>query len=305
MPKLLNQIECTTNLSKSSNIGFRYSSLISQLAEVNRSQHFSKSPLGDLGVKNDNLSYIKKFLFLLVLFTFIEFVSAAQDAKTIVKKMDDNLQGNSNSSVMRMDIIRPKYTRSIEFKNWSLTHDYFMTIVTAPAKEKGQVFMKYKTEMWSFTPSINRIIKLPPSMMSQGWMGSDYSNDDLVKQSSIVNDYTHTLLGEENVDGSLCYKIEMIPNASSNVVWGKIIIWIEKENFLSLKSEYYDEEFFIVRTELGKEVKLFDGKKLPSIIEIIPAEEPDNKTIISIISMDFEIEIDESFFSQQNMKKVR
>jgi outer membrane lipoprotein-sorting protein len=279
MPKLLNQIVCTTNLSK--------------------------SPLEYFRIRAENLSYIMKILFSLVLFTFIEFVSVAQDAKSIVKKMDDNLQGNSNSSVMKMDIIRPKYTRSIEFKNWSLTHDYFMTIVTAPAKEKGQVFMKYKTEMWSFTPSINRIIKLPPSMMSQGWMGSDYSNDDLVKQSSIVNDYTHTLLGEENIDGSLCYKIEMIPNANSNVVWGKILIWIEKENFLNLKSEYYDEEFFIVRTELGKDVKVFDGKKLPSIIEIIPAEEPDNKTVISIISMDFDIEIEESFFSQQNMKKVR
>ena len=105
---------------------------------------------------------------------------------------DNKLQGNSNKSVMKMSIVRPKYTRTIEFKNWSLGRNYFMTYVTAPAKDKGQVFMKYNTEMWSYSPAINRMIKLPPSMMSQGWMGSDYSNDDLVKQSSIVDDYTHT-----------------------------------------------------------------------------------------------------------------
>jgi len=229
----------------------------------------------------------------------------AQNAKDIVKKMDDKLQGNSNKSEMSMTIVRPKYTRTIEFKNWSLSRDYFMTIVTAPAKDKGQVFMKFKTEMWSFNPSINRMIKLPPSMMSQGWMGSDYSNDDLVKQSSIINDYTHTLLGDEIIDGSNCYKIEMIPSATANVVWGKVVTWIEKENFISLKTEYFDEEGYIVRSELGKQIKAFDGRKLPSIMEIIPADEPQNKTVITIISIDFDIEIDESFFSQQNMKRIQ
>jgi len=238
-------------------------------------------------------------------FFFLGFPLYAQVAKDIVIKMDNKLQGNSNKSEMTMSIIRPKYTRTVEFKSWSLSRDYFMTIVTAPAKDKGQVFMKFKTEMWSFTPSINRMIKLPPSMMSQGWMGSDYSNDDLVKQSSIINDYTHTLLTDESIDGKLCYKIEMIPNETANVVWGKVITWIEKENYLSLKSEYYDEEGYIVRSELGKEIKEFDGRLLPSIIEIIPADEPENKTVITIISIDFDIDISESFFSQQNMKRIQ
>jgi outer membrane lipoprotein-sorting protein len=206
---------------------------------------------------------------------------------------------------MTMSIVRPKYTRTIAFKNWSLGREYFLTYVTAPSKDKGMVSMKYQKEMWSYTPSINRIIKLPPSMMSQGWMGSDYTNDDLVKQSSIVNDYTHTIIKEETIDGRPCYQIQMIPNADANVVWGKIITWVDKEKYISIKSEYYDEEEFLVRTELGKEVKLFDGRELPSILEIIPAEEPNNRTVISIVSMEFDVDIDESFFSQQNMKRIR
>ena len=191
---------------------------------------------------------------ILLLLMCLSLVGTAQDAQSIIKKMDDKFQGDSNRSEMKMTIVRPKYTRTIAFKNWSLGRDYFMTYVTAPSKDRGMVSMKYKKEMWSFTPSINRMIKLPPSMMSQGWMGSDYTNDDLVKQSSIVNDYAHTLQGEEEIDGQNCYKIQMIPHSDANVVWGKIITWVDKERYINLKSEYYDEEGFLVRTELGKEV---------------------------------------------------
>lgn len=142
-------------------------------------------------------------------------------------------------------------------------------------------------------------------MMSQGWMGSDYSNDDLVKQSSVVKDYNHKIIGEETIEGRLCYKIEMVPHLESNIVWSKVYTWVDKELFVSLKSEYYDEEAYLVRTELGKAIKNFDGRELPSVIEIIPAEEPENKTIITIKSMDFNVKIEPGFFSQQNMKRIR
>ena len=247
---------------------------------------------------------IKIFTTAFLVFCLVLFANG-QDAKTIIKKMDDKYQGNSNKSVMQMSIVRPKYTRTIEFRNWSLGRDYFMTYITAPAKDKGQVFMKHKMEMWSYSPSINRMIKLPPSMMSQGWMGSDYTNDDLVKQSSIVDDYTQTIIGDESVEGRPCYKIEMIPNENSNVVWGKVIVYVDKELYINMKSEYFDEEEYLVRTELGKEIKTFDGRELPSIMEIIPTEEPENKTLISIISIEFDVDINQNFFSQQNMKRIR
>ena len=246
----------------------------------------------------------KQIAFMLIL-VGLGFSTMAQDAKEIIKKMDDKLQGDSNKSEMTMSIVRPKYTRTIAFKNWSLGRDYFLTYVTAPSKDKGMVSMKYEKEMWSYTPTINRMIKLPPSMMSQGWMGSDYTNDDLVKQSSIVNDYAHTILGEETIDNRVCYNIQLIPNNDANVVWGKITIWVDKEKYINLKAEYYDEEEFLVRTELGKEIKTFNGRELPSIMEIIPAEEPKNRTIITINSIEFDVDIKESFFSQQNMKRIR
>lgn len=246
-----------------------------------------------------------KTLFAIFAFTIITAGIMAQDAKEIIKKMDDKFQGNSNKSVMEMAIVRPKYTRTIEFKNWSLDRNYFMTYITAPAKDKGQVFMKFKTEMWSFNPGINRMIKLPPSMMSQGWMGSDYTNDDLVKQSSIVNDYDHSIVGEETIEGYSCYVIEMVPHHDANVVWGKVKVHVAKDIFINVKSEYYDEEQYLVRTEIGRAVKNFDGRELPSVIEIIPADEPENKTLITIKEMDFDVDLKQSFFTQQNMKRIR
>lgn len=246
-----------------------------------------------------------KLLITGILSLLITFSSLAQDAKAIIRKADDKSQGKSNMSVMSMTIVRPKYKRTIEFKNWSLGREYFMTYVTAPAKDKGQVFMKHNTEMWSYSPSINRMIKLPPSMMSQGWMGSDYSNDDLVKQSSIVTDYNQKIIAEEEMAGRLCHKIEMIPTTNANVVWGKVIYWVDKELYIISKGEYFDEEEYLVRTEIASEVKVFDGRELFSKVEIIPADEEGHKTVVEFISIDFDVDVKASFFSQQNMKRIR
>lgn len=142
-------------------------------------------------------------------------------------------------------------------------------------------------------------------MMSQGWMGSDYTNDDLVNQSSIVTDYVQTLEGKEAINGHECHKIKMIPTETANVVWGKVMVWVDTELYIMHKTMYYDDENYLVRTELGKDIKTFDGRTLPSVIEIIPADEPEHKTIIHIKSWDFDVDIKQSFFTQQNMKRLR
>jgi outer membrane lipoprotein-sorting protein len=243
---------------------------------------------------------------LTIVFTlFTSFFVTAQDAHFIISKADEKMQGKSNESQMTMTIVRPTYTRSIEFKNWSFGRDYFMTYIVSPAKEKGQVFLKIKNELWNFIPSINRTIKMPPSVMSQGWMGSDYSNDELVKQSSIVVDYEQKILGDQILDNRECFIIELIPFPEATVVWGKIITWVDKNDYIILKSEYYDEQLELVRTEFAKDLKIFDNRLLPSIIEIIPNGEEGFKTVITIQQMKFDIPILETFFSQQNMKKVR
>ncbi len=226
-------------------------------------------------------------------------------AKEIVIKADNLQRGETNKSAMSMTVIRPKWERTITMKSWSLGRDYSMTLITAPAKDKGQVFLKRKNEMWNWVPAINRMIKLPPSMMSQGWMGSDYSNDDILKESSIVVDYAHTIIGEEDVSELTCYKIELTPKEDATVVWGKVIKWISKKEFWQMKTEYYDEDDELIRTEIASDVKQFGDRKLPSHLEIIPADKPGQKTVIDVLSAQYNIKVDEKFFSQQNMKRVR
>lgn len=247
----------------------------------------------------------KRITLLLILVTSYVFTHA-QNATEIIKKADEKWNGEKSSeSKMTMTIIRPAWERTVEFKSWTKGRDYALTLITAPAKEKGQTFLKRGTEMWNWMPSISRMIKLPPSLMSEGWMGSDYTNDDILKESSIVVDYTHQIIGSETIDGWECWKIEMTPKEDAAVVWGKVIKWISKKEYLMMKSEYYDEDEYLIKTELASDVKIMDDRKIPTRLEIVPADKEKQKTVVIITEMKFNNPINDSFFSQQNMKRVR
>ena len=250
---------------------------------------------------------MKKITLSLLAFLLISISGFSQNltAKQVIIKADNLQRGETNKGEMSMTIIRKKWTRTITMKTWSMGRDYSMTYITGPAKDKGQVFLKRKNEMWNWMPTISRMIKLPPSMMSQGWMGSDYSNDDILKESSIVVDYTHKILKEEKVGGINCYKIELTPIEDATVVWGKVIQWISKDEFWQIKTDFYDEDNELIRTMLASEIKQFGDRKLPSKLEIIPADKPTQKTVVRIISTQFNVKLDEGFFSQQNMKRLR
>ena len=254
---------------------------------------------------------MKKSLFILVFITvslmpILTLEAQNVTATEIVRAADEKFNGEKSSiTVMSMTIIRPTWQRTVEFKNWSLGRDYALTLITAPAKDKGQTFLKRRTEMWSWNPAISRLIKLPPSMMSQGWMGSDYTNDDLLRESSVVNDYTHEIIGEETINGRLCYKIKMTAKETAPVVWGSQIRWIDKKEFLVLRAELFDQDGYLVRTELGSDIKEMDGRTIPTRIELLPKDEPGNKTELYIKDIKFNVEISENFFSQQNMKNIR
>lgn len=248
-------------------------------------------------------SVIPVLLFLFIMpFTVQSQQLSAQD---IIKKADEKVRGKTNQSVMEMEIVRPTWKRNISMKGWANGLDYSMTYITGPARDKGQVFMKRKTEMWNWMPTIGRMIKIPASMMSQGWMGSDYTNDDILKESSIVVDYNHSIADEEAVEGFDCYKIEMLPKEEAAVIWSKVYKWITKDEFIQIKSEYYDEDDELVKSDFGYDFKEMDGRLIPSRIEIVPEGEEGKKTILYIREIEFDVDLEASFFSQQNMKRIR
>jgi len=232
-------------------------------------------------------------------------IAQQMTASEIIATADKKNRGETSQGSMTMQIIRPDWERTVEMKSWSKGNDYFLIYITAPAKDKGQVFLKRKKEMWNWVPSIERMIKIPPSMMMQSWMGSDFTNDDLVQQSSIVTDYTHTILGEEEVRGQQCYKIELVPHPDAPVVWGKIISWITKDGYNLWKTEYYDEDDYLINIENAYDIKDFGDRKLPSRMEIVPADEPEKKTVLIMGDIVYNKPIDDNYFTQQYMKKVR
>jgi len=247
-----------------------------------------------------NLSYF----FIALLLPFYG-VSQSLTADEIIKNSEDKYRGKSSKITMTIKIERPKWSREMTLTSWSKGNDYSISVITAPAKDAGTVMLKREKEIYNYVPSIERVIKLPPSMMMQNWMGTDLTNDDLVRETSMVDDYNAKLLGVETLEGRKVHKIELIPKPDAAVVWAKVIIWIDQEEYLQMKTEFYDEEDYLVNTFLGKNIKQIGGRTLTSLMEVIPADKPGNKTIMEYNNIEFDLEIEDSFFTTQSMKHIR
>lgn len=241
----------------------------------------------------------------LFIFILLAAPSTAQDGKEILRKADAKLRGTTAITEMSIKIVRPTWTREMTMKSWSKGSKLAMILITSPVKEKGIVFLKRGKEIWNWIPSIERNVKLPPSMMGQSWMGTDFSNDDLVKESSIVNDYTHKVTGDTTLENRLCWEIEMTPKPDAAVVWGKIYTWVDKKDYMQMRTEFYDEDDFLISTMSASDVRMLGGKLLPTKMEMVPEEEEGKKTIMIYKSMEFDKPLDDSFFTTQNMKRVR
>ncbi|HDM8201219.1 TPA: outer membrane lipoprotein-sorting protein [Vibrio harveyi] len=235
----------------------------------------------------------------------ISFTAVAESAFDIVQKSDQAMRGDSSYTESTMEIIRPDWTRSMTMKSWTKGTDLSLVLVTAPAKDKGSASLKRQREMWNWVPSIERVIKIAPSMLSQSWMGSDFTNDDLINQSSIVVDYQHELKGEDVFDGDKVWVIDAVAKPDAPVVWSKVTLWISKSTYLQRKVEFYDEFDERVNVMKTYDVKELGGRKLATRMEMQPLDKPDNKTVLITHQAQFDFDIDDSFFSQQQMKSLR
>ncbi|MEH6533221.1 MAG: outer membrane lipoprotein-sorting protein [Photobacterium frigidiphilum] len=229
----------------------------------------------------------------------------AQTATDIVTKSDLQMRGDSSYSELTMNIIRPDWTRSMSMKSWTKGKELSLVLVTAPAKDKGSASLKRQREMWNWIPSIERVIKIAPSMLGQSWMGSDFTNDDLINQSSIVVDYTHAIHGTEVFDNDNTYVIDAIAKPDAPVVWSKVRLWISKDTYLQRKVEFYDEFNELINTMKTYDIKQLGGRKIATRMEMVPADKPGNKTEMITYQAQFNFAIKDSFFSQSQMKALR
>ncbi|MBM4969512.1 outer membrane lipoprotein-sorting protein [Vibrio parahaemolyticus] len=237
-----------------------------------------------------------------LLFTSLSYAESAFD---IVQKSDQAMRGKSSYSEATMEIVRPDWTRSMTMKSWTKGSELSLVLVTAPAKDKGSASLKRHREMWNWVPSIERVIKIAPSMLSQSWMGSDFTNDDLINQSSIVVDYQHALLGNDSFEGDKVWVIEATAKPDAPVVWNKVTLWISQSTYLQRKVEFYDEFDERVNVLTTYDVKELGGRKIATRMEMKPVDKPGNKTIFTTHQAQFDFDINDDFFSQQQMKSLR
>lgn len=228
-----------------------------------------------------------------------------QTATDIVRRAYNHERGKSSYAEMNILVIRPKWTREMSLKVWSKGNDQALVLITAPARERGVVYLKRKKEVWNWIPSIERNIKLPPSMMAQSWMGTDFTNDDLVKEASIVEDYNHFFEKDTTILGRVCYQIRMVPKPNAGIVWGKVNLSIDKMESMVLTALYYDENNTRISSLNAKEVALLGGRMLPSVVEMVPADKKGHSTVMTYKSMLFDIPIKPDFFSTSNMPSVK
>ena len=244
-----------------------------------------------------------RYLFALLFFIHLKIYPQQLTAKDIIAYSDQLMRGNTLRGRYRMTVIRPKWRRTLELIAYAKGKEKTFIKIIAPAKEKGITTLRIKNNMWIYHPQVERIIKIPPSMMLQPWMGSDFTNDDLVKESSIVDDYTHKILYEKTVDGEKVYVIELLPKREAGVVWSKLIFWIRKKDFIPLREEYYDEKGRLVKVLSYSKIKQFSDRKIPSLWTMSSKIKPNHKTIIEVIEALYNQPLDENIFSLKNLKR--
>jgi hypothetical protein len=243
-------------------------------------------------------------LFLILLLTSL-LQEPALTARDVVQKADANMRGNTSQAEMIITTVRPSWQREMVVKTWSSGNDYAMIVVKSPVKDKGVAFLKRKKEVWNWVPVLERSIKLPPSMMTQSWMGTDFTNDDLVKESSVVEDYDHTFEADTVINGKECYVVRMIPKPDAPIVWGKIILCVDKKDFVEVHSRFYDEEGELINIMNASDVRMMNGRLIPTRLEMIPVDKNGHKTILVYSSILYNKPIPESFFTLQQMKNLQ
>lgn len=228
----------------------------------------------------------------------------AQEARELVQAAFDHYRGRASQATVEMIIHRPSWERSMTMDAWTKGTSKSLIRITAPAKDEGNGTLKNGRDMWTYNPKINRVIKLPPSLMSQAWMGSDFSNNDLAKSDSIIHDYTHSLAGTETSDGHTVYVIKSMPTPDAPVVWGMQELKIRDDHIL-LSETFFDESLVPVKTMTASDIRMMGGRLFPATWKMQENGKDDQYTLLRYHNLAFLENLPERLFTVQELKTLR
>lgn len=243
-----------------------------------------------------------------VLFLFSSVVSAVgdtapakADAKEIVKKMDELYRSQSSVVTMEMEIVTPHWKRTLKMKAWSIGMDKTFIRILLPKKERGIATLRIENEMWNFLPKTNKVMKIPPSMMMASWMGSDFTNDDLVKEYTFLEDYSFDFAEVEDPQEGVVY-VKCVPKEGLPIVWGHIISAVRETDYIPLWAKYYDEKGKLMREIQYKDIKKLGNRMIPAVMELVPTHKEGNKTVVRYLEADFDISVGKDIFTLRNLR---
>jgi outer membrane lipoprotein-sorting protein len=228
----------------------------------------------------------------------------AQDPQALVQASFDYYRGKASFGVVDMMIHRPDWERVVTIKAWTRGQEESLFQIIAPPRDEDNGTLKRGREMWIFNPKVNRVIKLPPSMMSQSWMGSDFSNNDLAKSDSLIKDYSHSLTGTEIHDGKKVYLIKSMPKPEAPVVWGMLEIKI-REDHIFLSEAFYDEDLKLVKIMTAHDIQMLGDRLFPKVWRMEKADAKDEYTQLSYSELVFKDDLPEHLFTISNLKNPR
>jgi hypothetical protein len=225
-------------------------------------------------------------------------------AKEILRRLDDMWRGSSSYSILTMEVKTAHYTRNMRMEGWSKGKEKSLVRILTPLKEKGTATLKSGNNIYSYLPRTDRTIRLTSGMMMGSWMGSHFTNDDLVKESRMEEDYTPTISFEGKRDGRDIIEFTLIPKAEAAVVWGKVVAEVLADGYIPLKYYYYDEDMNISRTITFSKIEMLAGMPRPKVMRVIPEDKPDEYTELVYEELELDIEIKDNFFSLANLKRM-
>ena len=232
-------------------------------------------------------------------------VTAQTDPLEIINRVDRLLRGDSSRGVATMEVVTENWEREMTMELWSLGTDYSLVRLRAPRKEAGTATLMADDDIWNYLPKVDRTIKIPSSMMGGAWMGSHFTNDDLVKDSQLIDDYEVELVFDGDRDGVTVWEFRLTPKSDAAVVWGHVEYQVQQDNYMPLWTRFYDEDGDLSRTMTYSDFSELGGRLVPAVMEMQPADKPGERTAITYQELEFDVDIEQSFFSLRNLQRQR
>ena len=223
----------------------------------------------------------------------------------LVHHIDRLWHGETSQATMTMEVRTQRYQREMRLEAWSLGKDYSLVVIERPIKDRGIATLKVEENIWNYLPKIDRVTKIPSSMMSGSWMGSHFTNDDLVRESYFADDYESRITFEGERDGQAIYELTAIPRPEAPVVWGRVVMEIDQDTLAPVSARYYDEADELVRTMTFDRVERIDERFVPMRLTLQPEDKPTESTVITYQEIEFGVPLERSFFSLQNLERRR